>query len=623
MGTWFSSDKAEKESFFMRLLGKAHRLFRRNSVSEGVDSVMKNSFFMKVPEAIRTFLSELCMNVYGMFAVMYGATSIVMYFMSFFINGGYSGDESRLITAAIIFICSFPLLVSTKSLASSAAGSKMLRWLVLHFFAIPEEKLKNVKRRGGVAYMFVAVAITLVLGAATYFLHPAYVFVVLLCVLVGCLISANPESGVAMTLFSAPLLQYTSYAEIILVAMIVMTVLSYISKVIKHRRVLAVSPEGILVALFCGFILVSGVFSSGGEGAFGRSLLAAIIVAGGFFMPYCLVRGKKMLGTYSNILAVVFAGIAIVGVWNIFYDGIVDGVAYSIRDYVQPIFEGNNIYIADNADVFSVLAILSVPAVFAAMTKKSSVSKTVVLLGLMGVLSGACFIYGTYETLVAILIEFCVFWVVYSHKTFNAVIIALIPLSLFAVALPFVIKYIDVRLIIDEIRSHMPLVSPNSAYLPEVVEGTLNMLGDNLLGIGAGESSFLNAFEPYMNAVTESATDPGSFYLQVVCWSGIGGAAVFVIFAVALFKKSFGFLATSTDKTMRADALALTCALIGAFMFGMVNCIWNDFRMLYLFWACAGLLAGYVREGRELDESHRSELSSSEDNTDVELIFHK
>ena len=34
MGTWFSSDKAEKESFFMRLTEKAHRLFRRNTVSE-------------------------------------------------------------------------------------------------------------------------------------------------------------------------------------------------------------------------------------------------------------------------------------------------------------------------------------------------------------------------------------------------------------------------------------------------------------------------------------------------------------------------------------------------------------------------------------------------------------
>ena len=87
LGTWFSSDKTEKESFFMGLADKAHRLFKRNTVSENVDLVMENSFFMKIPEVIRVFLSELSLNIYGMFAVIYGATSIVMYFISFLVNG--------------------------------------------------------------------------------------------------------------------------------------------------------------------------------------------------------------------------------------------------------------------------------------------------------------------------------------------------------------------------------------------------------------------------------------------------------------------------------------------------------------------------------------------------------
>lgn len=623
MGTWFSSDKAEKESFFMRLTEKAHRLFRRNAVSERIDSVMKDSFFMKVPEAIRRFLAELSLNVYGMFTVVYGATAIVMYFISFLVNGSYSGSETALITASITVICSFPLLASGKPLSTAVADSLIIRSLVLNFFAIPEEKLRQTKRRGGVVYMFVAVGLGLLLGAATYFLHPAYVFVILVCITVVSLISANPESGVAMTLLAAPLLQYTAYAEEILVAMVVLTAISYIIKVLRHRRILSFSTEGLLVLIFCGFILVASLFSSGGDGAFLNSLISVLVIVGGFFMPYSLIRGKKLLGSCSKILCVVFTILAIIGVWNVFYNGIVDGVAYSIRDYVQPIFEGNNVYIADSAAVFSVLAVFSVPPIFASMTKKSSAVKTVGLFSLLALIVGACFIYGTYETVVAIVIEFCLFWVIYSHKTMSVAIVSLVPLSIILLASPFIMKYVDIQSISDEIRSHMPLVSPNSSYLLEVGESTLAMLRDNLLGIGAGESTFISALTPYMDAVSAEAVDPVSFYLQLLCWSGIGGALVFLIFAVTLIKKSFGFLATARDKAMRADALALTCSLVGALIFGMVNCLWNDIRMLYIFWACAGLLAGYVREGRAIEELHNYEFAESVDNTDVELRFHK
>ena len=45
--------------------------------------------------------------------------------------------------------------------------------------------------------------------------------------------------------------------------------------------------------------------------------------------------------------------------------------------------------------------------------------------------------------------------------------------------------------------------------------------------------------------------------------------------------------------------------------------------MLYLFWAVAGLIAAYVREGRELNDKHKAELADEIDSSDVELIFHK
>ena len=90
-----------------------------------------------------------------------------------------------------------------------------------------------------------------------------------------------------------------------------------------------------------------------------------------------------------------------------------------------------------------------------------------------------------------------------------------------------------------------------------------------------------------------------------------------------MFKNSLGFLAVSKDKELRVNALALFCGLLGAVLFGGVNCLWDEPRMLYLFWAMLGVLAAYVREGRALSDKNDADFEKEIESYDVELIFHK
>lgn len=622
-GSFFSSDKAEKDSFIMGLVHRVSYLLKRNTVTEALDHVLKKSFFLNFFNAFRGFLSELSLGVYGMFAIIYGTASIVVYFISTLVHGSYAGGQTALIVGIITVICSFPMLVSTKSLSEAISCSRILRRIALSFFAFPEEKLKSSRRRGGVVYMFFALGLGLAFGAATYFLHPAYIFVVAACITVVCIISANPESGVALTVAAAPFLQYTKYAELILVLMVIITLLSYVSKVLRHRRVFMLSAEGIMVLIFCGFIITASLFSPAGEGIVFDSVISAIIIAGGYFTAYSLVRGKKNLSSCVRIIGVAFTILAVIGVANVFYDSVFDGVIYSIRDYVQPTLDGNNLYIADSSSVFSILAVLSIPPIFAAMTKKSSVRKTAALLSVFAILVGACFIYGSYETLVAIAIEFCLFWLLYSHKTLNAIVILLLPIGIFLAAAPFIFKNVDLAAVIDAISDRMPIVSTSASYLEGVVESAMELIKDNPLGIGAGDEGFAKAILPYVNAVSSGADSPVSFYVQLLCWSGIGGAIVFGLIVLLLIKNTLGSLAVNRDREMRADTLALFVSVLVALLFGMVNSIWSDVRMLYLFWTTVGLLAGHVREERDENTLHASEFFVSADSTDVELIFHK
>ena len=52
-------------------------------------------------------------------------------------------------------------------------------------------------------------------------------------------------------------------------------------------------------------------------------------------------------------------------------------------------------------------------------------------------------------------------------------------------------------------------------------------------------------------------------------------------------------------------------------------CIFDDVRMMYLFWSVAGLLAAHIREGRNSEDERSAVLSDELDASDTELRFYK
>lgn len=622
-GSWLSSGSEDSESsFFVRGYNKLFRFFRGSTVSDSVDLVMKKSRFANAIESISGYLASLSLSFYGLLLLVYGVVSIFVYFIPILLGGQNAHGDGALITVIIISICAIPMTVATRSLQTQVSESRFFRSLVRSFLAIPEEKLKPGKRRGGAALMLFAALIGLALAGLTYFWHPVYIAAVFGVIAVVCVISANPESGVALTLFLIPFLQYVPESQIVLAALIALTVISYTSKVFKRRRVFEFAAEELMVIIFCGFIFASSIFSAGGISALEDSFFAVIIIIGAFFMSYNLMRGNRLLRSFVSILGSSFVILAFIGVVSVFYNGIVDGVTYSVREYVQPILEGQNLYIVDNSSVFSVLAVLSFPILFAFMAKRKSVRGAVGSIILAVVVLGACFVYGSYETIMAIVIEACVFWILYSHKTVNVVTVILIPIAILVVVFPFIASFIDVPAIVKQIESFLPISFPESSYHIEIGKSTWAMLKETG-GIGAGESAFKAAIEPYLTAASSGAENPGNFYLQIICWSGFGGiVAIFAVLSIIL-KNSLGFLAVSKDKELRVNALALFCGLFGAVLFGGINCLWEDARMLYLFWAMLGALAGYVKEGKALSDRNGAYLESEDDSYDVELRFYK
>ena len=596
--------------------------YRSEKRADLFERFLENSVALRILGSFRSFLASLCLNVYGIFAVVYGLTSVVMYYLFYMLNGKNDHGISALVTAAIVIICAIPMLVGHRSVLTALHESVIMRKLLLSFLGIPAEKLKSVRHLGGTEFMFMSAILGLLFGIFTYFFHTAYFLIIFGIIVLIALISSHPEAGVIITVAVVPFLQYSNAADVILGILIVVTMLSYVSKLLKRRRTVSFSAESLLVLIFCCFILAASFFSMGGKQTYMEGILTVIVIFGGFFMTYSLMESENRLSSCIKILTVAFLSICVAGIWNLFYNGIADGVIYSLRESVRPIFENNIIYIADDTSVFGVFAVLISPLIFTHIAKRKSV--TGVVLGIIGFATAvvASFIYGTYETIIAIAIEFCLFWLIYSHKSLTVFILFAISVTTVIFAYPYLADRLDLPDVGNLIRTALPLGFSDSAVYKSVIHSTMEMLKDgNLMGIGAGKHIFGAVYPAYSDAVSAGATNPESLWLQVICWSGVGGIITFVLILLYLFKSVLRSLLFSRDSKRRAETLGLFCGVVVALIFGCVTCIWDDLRMLYLFWVCAGLLASYVREEKRIEKRKLAFLETESDSADIELRF--
>ncbi|MBQ8408971.1 MAG: hypothetical protein IJY39_08920 [Clostridia bacterium] len=617
-----TDDSYYRESRTAHAFEKNARSLVKDSSIQYIGTFLEQSTTMRAAGAFRSFLAALSLNVYGIFSIVYGLVSIVMYYLSYVLNGKNEHGASALLFAGILIVCAVPMLMTSRSAVSVLAESVIMRKILLSFLGLPVEKLNTRKQIGGNEYMLLSAFLAILFGIFTYFVHVLYIPILFGVVVMISLISSHPEAGVVITVAVAPFLQFTNEPELILAVLILGTMASYVGKLIRHRRTVIFSAECILVFLFCAFILASSIFAVGGAETLQESVLTIIVIVGGFFLTYSLMETEKRLAACMRILTVSFISLCLAGLWNLFYNGIADGVIYSMRESVRPIFENNIIYIADDASVFGVFAVLMTPLIFAYMAKRKSATGFASALAFLAVIVFAAFIYGTYETVVAIVIEFFLFWLIYSHKTMTALIFLALPVAILAMLYPYAATRYDLPEIGELFKGLLPLGFADSSAHLSVIEHTVEMLKDgNLMGIGAGKHAFEAVYPAYADAVSAGADNPASLWLQIICWSGVGGMAVFVVLALLIARNSLGQLSCSRERTMRPEVLALFCSVFTAMIFGSVNCIWDDVRMLYLFWTCVGLLAAYIREAREAEDRKLADYARDDDNTDIELRF--
>ncbi len=622
VGRFFVRDDKSCENSQIRRVAHERKMGRSSRVFTAINIFFSKSrvagFFKKLTSSILS----MSISVYGVLFMAYGVAATFARYALMFIQKGGSDIILELGVPVAIVVLSVPLLMSQRSITEIASSSMFIGKLVRSFLMIPEEKLATKKRVGSSALKTVIALVGVGLGALTYFLPTLTIPIVFFAIILLLVIMSHPESGVMLIAVTVPFLHYTKELRFIFPILVCVTCASYIFKVCGGKRVGVRSTEGVVLSFFCIFMIFASSFTAGGWQTFANGIYAVVLIIGGFYITYNLMRNEKKLNTCLKALMISFGILIFMGMFDMVLSVVEDtikhyqnGISYMIS---QKIF-----YIADSASNFGIIACLICPMLFCnACAKKSISGITLSLVGFCAAIAMSL-IYGTYESLIAICIGLLIYCMFHSRRSFAALLIIFI---IACIAISLVFSLVPENLTdraITIIKDFSPVHHPDAPVRSELNEGVWNMLKNgNLHGIGVGEHAFAEAFYPYATQSTEGAISAANLYMQIICWSGIGGLVAFCLFFAWVFKNAIGYIICCTDIKVRRIVIALSCGIAGVLMLGIVTNLWEDMRIFYLFWMMTALLCGYVRLGRVHDERKLIGWTSEPDRIDVNVKFH-
>ena len=122
-------------------------------------------------------------------------------------------------------------------------------------------------------------------------------------------------------------------------------------------------------------------------------------------------------------------------------------------------------------------------------------------------------------------------------------------------------------------------------------KGSIKMLADYwLTGIGVGEAAFAQIYPLYSYVGIESTVHSHNVFLQIAIELGVPALILFLFVVFLLVQKGFWSINNTSDKCIKRFSSAAMCGLAAALVHGIVDHIWYNYRVFFMFWIVAAFL---------------------------------
>ena len=554
----------------------AEKKFFLRSISGSMGSKTR---FKNIVVKANNYFSYAATRNYGVFFLILGLMSLMIEFVKIYFGISNDVNITTAICSAVLALVAIPLLFVKEPLCFAMAHNPLTDYIFFDFFCLPRMQNHVVKK--GIplnALIIIAIALALI----SMFVPLVYIVTFLGIIVYITLTFTSPEFSFFMTFLGMPYLPFLPNHEIVLSAIVFLTLISFIRKVMIGKRVYHFEKYDGLLYLMLLFILISGVFIKGVESFY--SSLNMILLAMGYIFTSSLISNRRLADCVIN--AVIVSGVP-VSVYAI--------IQFAIFALEDPTLSFDGVSAAfDSPSILAVfLLVCCLFSMYFVLERRHRIAKTIYFVFMIVCLIALCATFRMWA-IVAATVAFIVLGILNWHHG-QGVFLTIIGVA------PYVLLVLPKT--VFELVSDVGVFSKLNvlAYYEMWSTGLKMFISNIFTGIGIGVDSFLEEVSGYNTSFVFS--DAANFFLEFATEAGAFALIVLVyMFLVRVaHRRAYRQFTrnSSVDRISRFSCATIMCLIV----YGAFNYIWKDMVMYYLFWCVFGIGSATLRIARrEVDD---------------------
>lgn len=577
-------------------------------------SAVESGLLFKGIRALFSGLFGLPLAVYGLFLLSYGLAGGIAYFALPYVYRPLAPDMEHLVLSAVLALLAIPLILTKKTLAETLGVGGIPYLIFVRFLGIPRDRLDVPRRQISIVLPYLTVLLALGGAAAALVSHVLLVPLVLICIGALGLIFSYPEAGVVLSTVMLPAIWLNRNLLIPLVALILLTWLSYGVKLLFLHRTIRFGLLDTVILIFGGLILLSGFTGVAVTTETRMTGILLFVCLTDYFLIVNLMTTRayirrSLLGVGVSVVVVTLLSyLRIVPVDGLGWlegsragNAIIEGVENGIRQLSGLWLEHSELYL-----------VLVFPWLYAYLTHTRRFLRRVAALLFVGLDLALVLMTDSVSALFCVLAVTVLFILLWDHKSLSAGL----------VALPVLVSGGLWGLYLFPVSEQVHTVLSRSRHFKALLSDSLwRMVWDHPAGIGIGDATFRAVYPAYAAPDLAAVTECGSLYFELLLAYGWVGLILFVGMMFLFMQKSLTCLGHTADRRDRAMILGGVTSVVGGLIFGTVRSFITSPRVFFTLTLVLALCSAY--ENLIFDESDVLTARQAGTPTEEDRVFRR
>jgi len=307
-GYFFTSYDKANEKYQRRV--KRKRRVHNNGPRRKISKAIEKSFFVNIIPKFIELIFRTSTRDFGITMLVMGAVTTVLYPLRAQILFIYI-TEFTFLTGIIICLCSVPLLISSKTLATNLYTSKICNGILFKFLGFDKERMRAMTEKDRHSSANLAFLFGLLLGVLAYFIEPVKVVGIFFLLVLAYTTLRTPEIGTVAIVFALP---FVSVNALCIACAYVFV--CYVIKCTIGKRTFKFEYLDIFVALAMAAIMLRGLISKS-LASTATEALVCLCFALSYFLITNLIKSKEWFRRCAVALATSGTIVAIIAVLQV------------------------------------------------------------------------------------------------------------------------------------------------------------------------------------------------------------------------------------------------------------------------------------------------------------------